>query len=181
LPAGNIAAGAPTAAVNADAIWDEAVADHVAAGSEGLAQARIKDVAIAAGDAANSISQKLRGATDNQVFASTAGNTIAFDNARFTMTASQTVEIIPATGESDVGAIHAEVVVGTGDVVQVSSDSGTNYMNQTGRGDSATGGFAAAGEWRPIEFVGNSTGRYRVVTDATVGTRTLQRMITTWS
>lgn len=170
-----MASTAPTAATISDAVWDEANADHVTAGSAGLAQNRIKDVAISSGDAANSISQKLRGMTDNQAVA-TAGVTRTFDNTEFTMTASQTTDIIPATGESDTGLVWVRVAVATDDF-RLSANSGTNYTAVPTVGVMAT--LGSAGNVCAIIGVGNSTGRYRIVTDNTVGTRTFARAITT--
>lgn len=103
----------------------------------------------------------------------------SFDNARFSMTASQTTEIIPATNEADAGHIIVDVLIGLADTVDVSADSGTNYVSKmTSAGVDTSLGLA--GEYVTIEFIGNSTGRYRVVTSVSVGTRQFQRMITTF-
>lgn len=174
-------------------IWNKLIADTFTAlsigqrlkdavGLDTLLAARITDIskissaAIAVGDTANSIAQKLRGALDNQAFPTTAGMVISsFDNARFSMTASQTTEIIPATGESDFGHIQCDTFI-TGDKLQVSADSGVNYIVPA----SETWGGSGVSNNPTIEGYGNSTGRYKVVTSATAGTRIFQRLITTF-
>lgn len=89
----------PTAAVIADAVWDELTADHVIADSSGQSQHMIRNQAIA-GSTLDSLYDKIRGATTGQAFAS-AGMTNAEDSARFCLAASATVDFIPAAGETD--------------------------------------------------------------------------------
>ena len=101
----------------------------------------------------------------------------SFDNARFTMVASTTVDIIPATNEGDSGMIVLETFVAAGDRISISSNGGTNYVNMQFRDGVLA--VSADGDTMDINAIGNSTGRYRIVTDGTVGTRVWQRVITT--
>lgn len=178
--------------------YDTLISDARAAGSYGqrlkdavaldtFIAARITDItkissaAIAVGDTANSIAQKLRGATDNQVFPTAAGMVISsFDNSDFSMTESQTVEIIPATGESDFGMIIQRSGTAA-DTLLFSADSGVNYiaLTATNLGEK-WGTFGQAGTGFNILGIGNSTGRYKIVTTATVQTRNFVRIITTF-
>lgn len=107
------------------------------------------------------------------------GLSISFDNSRFTMTASQETEIIPASGESDTGSIIIESNGQSGDTFELSADSGSSYIARFIY--TATTDFNGNG--RPADFngIGNSIGRYKVVTSSTAATRTYVRCITTWS
>ncbi len=105
------------------------------------------------------------------------GLAMTFDNVRFSQTASQTLDIIPATGESDSGIIIRE----SGnyvDVVSISGDSGTTYQIMKPMSADKLN-ITATGDTVQIIGVGNSTGRYRVISSADVETRYYHRIITT--
>tara|TARA_R110000823_G_scaffold307969_1_gene431384 strand:+ start:622 stop:1317 length:696 start_codon:yes stop_codon:yes gene_type:complete len=136
---------------------------------------------VVTGSATNVLTSN--GAGQAPTFQSAGGGTqtqISFDNSTFTMSASQTVETIPATGESDTGFIMVNTGVGSAsdDAVFVSSDSGTTYtksFTQTSSGSD----FNSAGMKVTIDGIGNSTGRYKVVTVSDSGTRKFIKCITT--
>lgn len=104
---------------------------------------------------------------------------LTFDNARVSLTASQSDETIPATGESDSGMFSAESSIDTADVFEVSANSGTNFAEALDC--QGTRGFldGITGENIQLANIGNSTARYRVVVTATVGTRIYSQIITT--
>ncbi len=110
---------------------------------------------------------------------SAGGLIISFDNVRFTMTASQTVEIIPASGEVDNGIIFLESGGDTGNKLYISADSGSNYVLVTNIITKSTPSFSVTGDVALIQGVGNSTGRYKIVVDSTVVNRVFHRCIVT--
>lgn len=102
---------------------------------------------------------------------------ITFDNVRISLTASQTDETIPATGESDKGNIVCETTLDTADELAVSANSGTNFAEIFNQQQAQSVVVTSASV--AIIGIGNSTGRYRFTMTATVGTRIIHQMITT--
>lgn len=109
------------------------------------------------------------------------GLSLTFDNARLSLTASQTDETIPATGESDSVTYLTSTVIGGADNLQISANSGTDYSTIA-----VLIGVHSAAEFgdqidtiQSIPAIGNSTGRYRLSMDSTVGTRITIQVVTT--
>ncbi len=109
-----------------------------------------------------------------------AGLALTFDNALFSLTASQTDATTPATGESDSGYIHCETLIGSTDIAEISADTGSTFSSLTVYNRDSVK-FLQLEDGVLIHFVGNSTGRYRIVASATVGTRLFQMLVTTFS
>ena len=167
----------PSAQAIEDEILDALTSAHVVAGSIGLTLRQLRDAAIS-GSTTNSLMDKIRGATTGQLFAS-AGLSDTYDNADFSMTASQTVEIIPASGESDTGLIWVRTSIAA-DTLEFSADSGTNYRAINAAVVGSMGrSFGDAGGCYFVLGIGDSTGRYRIVATSGVGTRNIGRAITT--
>ncbi len=108
-----------------------------------------------------------------------AGLALTFDNVRTSLTASQSDETIPATGEFDNGQIVIVSGGQAGDRMQVSADSGSNYSAQSIAQLSSVE-FNDIGEGVTI-LAGNSTGRYKIVCDATCATRIYSQMVATFA
>ncbi len=108
-----------------------------------------------------------------------SGITLTFDNARLQPTQSQEDETIPAVGESDTGTYFVETVQGSADKVSMSADSGSNYKGTYLEATNQLGDVV--GNVQFISGIGNSTGRYKLVMDATAGTRVIHQMLTTKS
>ncbi len=103
---------------------------------------------------------------------------LTFDNVRTTITASQSDETIPATGESDSGQFLCETPIGSTDAFHMSSNSGSNYATTwTPTAKEAVGENAKL--IHLLNPIGNSTGRYKWVASATAGSRIFHQMVTT--
>lgn len=98
-PAGGGGGGGPTAAQIADAVWDEAITDHLTAGSAGAAL-------NAAGSAGDPWTTPLPGAYG----AGTAGNIVgnALDAAVSSRASQMSVDVIDDLVDTEVGAIKAK-------------------------------------------------------------------------
>ena len=163
---------ATTAAV-VDDIWDEVISSgHTVAGSAGLAISRLKDTAIAAGDTANSISQKLRGMTDNQAVAS-AGLAITDQSARVSTAENITTTETPPAASLSIYWIQAEVLPATITTIESSSNSGTNYQD-LGSIPSQQGIVEVGGASIFSTISLGAAGRFRWTTAATAGTYIVQ-------
>jgi len=105
---------------------------------------------------------------------------ITFDNEIVSMTASTTNTTTPATGECDNGMVVPETVISTSDTFNVSSD-GSDYvqLRELLGVQDAEAALGVAFTLIPVTGMGNSDGRYRMIVDATVGTRTIQQILTT--
>lgn len=153
-----------------DEVWDEVISSgHAVAGSAGLAQSRLKDTAIAVGDAANSLAQKLRGATDNQAFSS-AGITVTDQSSRVSTAENITTTETPPAASLSMYYVICESAAASITTVEISANSGTNYIDPgtsmpTARYwlDDASGSGLS-----PIPL--GATGRFRWTTPAAVGT-----------
>ncbi len=99
---------------------------------------------------------------------------ITSDNARLSITQSQTDSTIPASGEMDFVTYVLETFIASGDAFEISADGGSNYtlMNSTQAVASFT---ATVGNSVSIPGIGNSNGRYRIVADGTAGTRVVMQ------
>ena len=106
---------------------------------------------------------------------------LTFDNARLSITASQTDDTVPATGESDSGQIETVTAFSTSDDFETSPNSGTNFHPWLSFQGTAIRITENANSQGTIIGIGNSTGRYRITTDATAGTRIFHQLITTVS
>ena len=115
-----------------------------------------------------------------QIVQSLTGLVLTFDNVRLALTASQTDETIPATGESDTGLIICETTGGFADALQFSADSGTTYESL--RTSDQTNHIGTA-EGRSVSFngLGNSAARYKLVMTSDVATRDFMQGVTTVS
>ena len=103
---------------------------------------------------------------------------ITFDNARISLTASQTDETIPATGESDnVTFVQSTSIAGI-DTFEISANSGTNYSARS-RVEVYNSDFSINEAGSFVIGCGNSTGKYRYVASADVGTRIIVMTVTT--
>lgn len=108
------------------------------------------------------------------------GLALTFDNELVSMTASQTDTTTPAVGESDSGQYILNTRIGTTDVINLSSDSGSNF-DPLFSDNSSTGIFGGTESRGTISSIGNSTGRHQIVTSSTAGTRIFHQLITTMS
>ena len=108
------------------------------------------------------------------------GLALTFDNARTSLTASQTDETIPATGESDNGTLVQEVSITGADTFEISANSGTNYSTRS-RVEVYNSDFSVNQAGSFIIGCGNSTGRYRYVANSDTGTREVVMTTTTLS
>lgn len=111
------------------------------------------------------------------------GLELTFDNARLALTASQTDTTIPATGENDVVTYIKPASISGSDAFNISVDSGSNFVSAIADSVAGTDTFmnVAAGRAQSVKSIGNSTGRFQIVCDATVGTRDIEQLITTYS
>ncbi len=100
------------------------------------------------------------------------------DNARISLTASQTDETIPAIGESDNGTFTQSTSIAGTDTFEISADSGSNYSARS-RIEVYNSDFSINEAGSFVIGCGNSTGRYRYVASADVGTRILVMTVTT--
>ena len=103
---------------------------------------------------------------------------LTFDNARISLTASETDETIPATGESDNGTFTQSTSVAGADTFEISGNSGTDYSARS-RVEVYNSDFSINEAGSFVIGCGNSTGRYRYVASADVGTRILVMTVTT--
>ncbi len=105
-----------------------------------------------------------------------SGLTLTFDNQRLSLTASQSDETIPATGELDNGFLLVETAINL-DLFSVSVNSGTNYIvfDSTMMGKTLN----SSKNNLFINTIGNSTGRYKLVATADTGTRIFHFFIST--
>lgn len=103
---------------------------------------------------------------------------ITFDNARISLTASQTDETIPATGESDNGTFTQSTSVAGSDTFEISGDSGSNYSARS-RVEVYDSDFSINEAGSFVIGCGNSTGRYRYVATGDAGTRIIVMTVTT--
>jgi hypothetical protein len=187
----------PTAAINADAVWDEARADHVAGGSAGQFLLNIMDgslvghgftagsgidmlstigaKAIAAGATANSIAQKLRGMTDNQAVP-TVALTITNQDARTSTAENITTTITPPAASLTVFKLWGESLPAVISALETSTNSGTNFFDPGAAIaplEAATETASTIGNANPIVLGAN--GRLRWTTPGTVGTYIVSR------
>ena len=105
---------------------------------------------------------------------------LTFDNARVALTASQSDETIPATGETDNGTFVQETSIAGADTFEISANSGTNYSARS-RTETYNSDFSINEAGSFVIACGNSSGRYRYVCTADVGTRILIMIVTTES
>ena len=103
---------------------------------------------------------------------------LTFDNARVALTASQSDETIPATGETDNGTFVQETSITGSDTFEISANSGTNYSARS-RVEEYNSDFSINEAGSFVIGCGNSTGRYRYVATSDVGTRQLVMTVTT--
>jgi len=103
---------------------------------------------------------------------------LTFDNARISLTASQTDETIPATGELDNGTFTQSTSIAGTDTFEISADSGSNYSARS-RVEVYNSDFSINEAGSFVIGCGNSTARYRYVATADVGTRILVMIVTT--
>ena len=103
---------------------------------------------------------------------------LTFDNVKTTLTADQTDETIPATGEADSTHMICDTVIGSTDKFQISSDSGTTYDSMQAV-NTVSEAFAGGNRAPQFMVTGNSTGRYQILASNDAGSRIFQQMTTT--
>lgn len=159
VPAGGIK---NTTAEIAQAVWDRDRTSHQSAGTFGIKIDDTNDTTISTGAG--------------------GGLSLTFDNARISMTANQTDETIPATGESDFVTVVNNIPIGSGNFF-VSADSGTNYkqIEETIGVMTPESFFKVDATVLSVSGIGNSTGRYKITSDAVAGTRIFSQDTTTFS
>lgn len=169
--------------LNAATVWDELIANPRAPLSYGqrlkdavaldtFIAARITDiskissVAIAAGDAANSIAQKLRGAVDNQGFLSAITN----QTERTSVAENITVTETPPASSLSMYMVFTESMPAAITALNFSANSGVNYVDMGGIPTPAGSMWLidAGATGIGIACFG-ATGRWQYTTPATVG------------
>lgn len=178
---------APTSIENRDELLNATRSSFTDAGSVGEFYQEAMDQAIQSGHTTDSMLDVLRmflreaidvSPTANSLMAKAGQTQITFDNARISLTASQTDETIPATGESDNGTFVQSTSVAGTDTFEISANSGTNYSARS-RVEVYDSDFSINEAGSFVIGCGNSTGRYRYVASADVGTRILVMTVTT--
>lgn len=184
-------ASAPTAAVVADAVWDEVRADHTTAATAGEFLQEMMDQAVESDNTtesgldvirrisaetmgtvtANSLMAKLTGMTDAQAVATAGGPTLAEDSARFTITTAATLEIQPGSGEFDIVTVQPESIDNADYFFSV-----TDGTNVTAYDSETQGDLQAATQF----IVSTNVIRFRLK-NLNAATKTFQRAIQTVS
>lgn len=139
-----IMAGASLTATQVEnAVWDALTANHVTASTVGLSQRQIRDAAIS-GSTADSLLDKIRGATTGQLFASTAGMALSnftFTRTQATITATTLTNVLNKTTGG--GMVYAYILAEDLDASAGVEDMAMN-LDSEGLRSPTTGAVGAA-------------------------------------